>query len=729
MRLRFTLLTLATWLAPMVSEAQVLAVAEATPAPETPLSGRFGLEEGRTGLFAPDLEVRHRAIDRLVTLGTPEALGVLLESLEGGSPVARDPSSRLRLVRALAAFADRDEIRAHLGKEMLDVGGRRDSGVGLPQLVRETAAMALARRGDAPCVASLVSAAQLRGAAGEPARRALLAYPPSSASALLFEEAEVPVEEPPVVVAPAGPKPAPKPGDPKKPRDIDEPTCEGDCEPQGPALRSLNPAYVTFLGDLGDIRAIGALRPELDRSDRSMRGATALALAKLGDGLSIDAIRAWDEKSDARLLLAAAEALAAGGSPDARRFLALALASPDVRKGALTLANQLPSPELCRPLAALKDDLSTDERVRLTMAAGRSGCISQVVGELGDPVVGGAAITALATAASEEAEQALDGALAKQGDAKLDAATRPWLRAATLRAIATGEASSTLVAALERALASTDPVDVEIGAFGLVALGERSVAELLQGSSSDAAVFGVARAALALEPEELDALRTILVDVDPEAPSPRHLAAGIALLGGGDGVPLEKLFRLAERGGGLSSLAAAALGPRVALEDRARVLALLGGSDAAIRAGLAFGLGHAKIGAVTTWLAQAYDVEEDAMVRRAIVAGLALRTEKQRERTLELARTLDPSASVRAAARSGPRTLAELLGLAPGNVTFTRLSSPEGRTTSIGVSVQLPGGVALPMVSSADGSLAMTGLPHGPTTVRLAAPVRSLDAP
>jgi HEAT repeat protein len=705
MRLPLTLLSLAIWLAPTVCEAQ-LAVAETVQA-ETPLSARFGLEEGRAGLFAPDLEVRHRAIDRLVTLGTPEALGVLLESLDGGSPVAREASSRLRLVRALASFADKDEIRAHLGKEMLDVGGRRDTGIGLPQLVRETAAMALARRGDAACVASLVSAAQLRGAAGEPARRALLAYPPRSASALLFEEAEVQPDDAPVVVAVAGPKP-PKPGEPKKPA-VDEPTCEGDCEPQGPALRSLNPAYVTFLGELGDLRAIGALRPELDRSDRSMRGATALALARLGDGLSLDAVRAWDEKSDARLLLAAAEALAAGGSPDARRFLVLALASPDVRKGALTLAHQLPSPELCKPLASLPDDLSTDERVRRTMAAGRSGCVSLVVAELGDPVVGGAAITALATASSEEAERAIDEALAKQADAKLDAATRPWLRAATLRAVATGDASSALVSALERALASTDPIDVELGAFGLVALGERGVAELLQGSSSDAAVF--------------------VVDVDPEAPSARHLAAGVALLGGGDGVPLEKLFRLAERGGALSSLAGAALGPRVALEDRARVLALLGGSDAAIRAGVAFGLGRAKVGAATTWLAQAYEVEEDATVRRAIVAALGVRTEKQRERTLELARTLDPSASVRAAARSAPRTLAELLGLAPGQVTFTRLSSPDGTTTSVAVSVQLPGGVALPMVSSADGSLAIAGLPYGPTTVRLAAPPRSLDAP
>lgn len=727
MRLRTTLLALAIGLAPTAAEAQGLAVAEGVVTAETPLSARFGLDEGRRGLFAPWLEVRHRAIDRLVTLGTPEALGVLLESLEGGSPVAREPISRLRLVRALADFADREEIRAHLGKEMLDVGARRDSGVGLPQLVRETAAMALARGGDGPCVASLVAAAQLRGVAGEPARRALLAYPPRSASALLFEEAEAPTEEVPVVVA--GPKPVPKPGDSKKPREVDEPTCEGDCEPQGPALRSLNPAYVSFLGELGDIRAIGALRPELDRSDRSMRGATALALAKLGDGPSLDAVRAWDERSDARLLLAAAEALAAGGSPDARRFLVLALASPDVRKGALTLANQLPSPELCKPLAALPDDLSTDDRVRATMAAGRSGCIGQVVARLGDPVVGGAAITSLATASSPEAEQALTEALVKQGGAKLDASARQWLRAATLRAITMGDASSTLVDALERAFSSTDPLDAELGAFGLVALRERDVAEVLTGSPSDPVVFGVARAALAREPEELDALRALLVDVDPEAPSPRHLAAGIALLGGGEGVPLEKLFRLAERGGALSSLAAAALGPRVAIEDRARVFALLGGSDVAIRAGLAFGLGRAKIGAATSWLVQAYEVEEDATVRRAIVAALGLRTERQRERTLELARTLDPSASVRAAARAAPRTLGGLLGLTPGHVTFARTSSPEGRTTSTAVSLQLPGGVALPMVSSADGSLAIVGLPYGLTTVRLAAASPTVDAP
>jgi hypothetical protein len=71
---------------------------------------------------------------------------------------------------------------------MIDSGARRDVTSGIFSLVRETAALALARHGDPPSLAALSSAAGLRGPTGDAARAAWAAFPPRSLDAILFEE-------------------------------------------------------------------------------------------------------------------------------------------------------------------------------------------------------------------------------------------------------------------------------------------------------------------------------------------------------------------------------------------------------------------------------------------------------------------------------------------------------------------------------------------------------------
>jgi hypothetical protein len=91
-------------------------------------------------------------------------------------------------------YADRAEVRTFLMREMMDAGARRDVTSGLAALVRDTAALALARKGDLDSVKALMTAAALRGPAGDAARAAMVAAPPRRLEQLLFED-EIPLPD------------------------------------------------------------------------------------------------------------------------------------------------------------------------------------------------------------------------------------------------------------------------------------------------------------------------------------------------------------------------------------------------------------------------------------------------------------------------------------------------------------------------------------------------------
>lgn len=735
MRLRPVPFVLALALAglwPGLAAAQAVAVeaprpvrpSEATGLP-VGLEGRLGLGEGRDLLFSLTLDERLRGVERLSTLGTPEAIEALLDATESGSPLSRDPLVRLAVVRALASHAGEPRVRAYLAREMLDAGGRRDVASPATSLVRDSAALALARQGDREAVDALVSAAMLRGQAGEAARAALIAEPPRAIDAILFEETHEAVDED--EADDAGDKAAKKdkPGARRDGKKGDREGDEGLAEKAGKgrrrAPRLLTPLSMTLLGDLGDLRAIPSLRAELDRSDRPSRAAAALALAKLGDASIAPVVRAWGEESDPRFVLAAAEVLAVLGDPSASELVARCLALEPVRGQALKLALDLASPQLVKPLLKIEASLDASERPRLVLALGRAGAVDEVAERLKDAELAPAAIVALAGIRSGAASERIAAGLASN-----DAAVRrAWTRVALVRVALLRERVSGMSALLDGLARSKDAADQELSAFGRVALDPDDLSDVLGDKPTLAVVAGAARAALAsADSKALAPFGPLLRGLDPERVSPIQIAAGVGLLSPevAREVPFDVLLRLAEGGGPLASLAARALPSRATEADAPRVRALLSGSDKAVRVGLALGLSESSAGGEAARLARAYQREDDPEVRRALVRALGRRPERQARAALALAARLDPDATARAAA-AAPRPADPLgeAGLDRHAASFFRVSRAGAATDEPAVArVVLPSGLAVPVVTSADGGLLLAGVPFGRSTLELA---------
>ncbi len=676
----------------------------------TSLTERLSVARGRQLVYSPSPDERMRAVDRLATAATPEAIEALLEAMETGSPLARDPSGRLAVVRALAGQAGRPEVRTFLVREMMDSGARRDVTSGIFSLVRETAALALARHGDPPSLAALSSAAGLRGPTGDAARAAWAAFPPRSLDAILFEEETRGDSEEELLDELPGKRPNANPATPA-------PHAER-------TPRALSGPMLGLLGDIGDVRALSALRSELARSDRPSRAAAALALAKIGDASIAPTVRGWSKESDARFAVAAAEVLVVLGDAEAPAAVKRALAIESVRPHALRLAYEVASPALTEPLVKLLPGLEPADGVRAVMALGRAGAAKALAERVLDPVLGPAATSALGSAIGAEAAALIEGGLADKDAAR----RRAFARAAVVRGVVMQSTPSGLGSALERLAASKDAADVEVSALGQVALGLRSARDVLatakgrDDASALAIVAGAARGALARGEEDKAAFSELCAAIDPEKPSRQQIAAGVALLSekGARDIPFKVLLRLAEQGGPLASLAARALPARADESLRDRLIALLEGGDPTVRVGLAMGLAKSDNSAAATWLARAYLREEDVLVRRALVSALGQRREKQRERVLSTARDLDPDAEVRAlAARGLSGKSSEKTGLSPRLASIFAVERADAAVREQVFRAVLPNGLALPMVSARDGGLLIPGLPFGRATLEL----------
>lgn len=710
----------------------------------------MGLNVGRNLVYAADPDERLRGVERLAALGTPEAIEALLESMEGGSALARDPIARLAVVRALGPFADRADVRAFLVREMMDAGARRDVTSGLGALVRDTAALALARRGDPDAERVLANAASLRGPAGESARAALIAVPPRVLDDLLFERAAEPEKEDAAVERPDRRPPPPSSRGPKSresarknkqadnnkkkkaeresPPDDEERDKKKTAGKPKKQPKALTGAVMTFLGDLGDLRALPQIRVELDRADRPSRAAAALALAKLGDMSVAKMVKPWLDENDPRFVLAAAEVLVVLGDPAAPAAVKKVLEKEPVRGAALRLAYDLGARELADPLEKLLPSLELADQIRAVMAMGRSGAAAKLDKLVVDPKLAPAAVSALVTCPSRDATNLVDKGLSDPQPAR----RRAFLRAAIGRAVVMAEKADGLNRALDEASKSSDVSDAEVFALGAVALGRMSVEDVLAlakragAGRATALIAGASKGALVRGDDALAALAPELVSIDPEAPTDRQVAAGVALLSdrGADAIAFDKLRELTESGGPLAALAARALPRRSDASMNRRLVALLGGSDPAVRAGIALGLARSSEHAAVTWLANAYAREDDERVRRAIVAALAQRTEPQRKRPLELARELDPDAEVRALAAAGLAgsklpSAATNGGLDPHAATFFIVARADGTSRAGAVDWILPSGIALPLVTAGDGGLLLPGAPWGKSSIVL----------
>jgi cellulose synthase operon protein C len=722
---------------PAIREAVVVGEAEgAAVAPPTTLLGRFGVPVAKRLLFTEDRSDRLRGIERLGALGTDEAIEALVNAVEVGTTLGRDPEARLLAVRSLAAHAHRPGVRGVLTRELSDPGkGKSAALTSLADLLRESAALALARSthrpgGDDEALAALIVAVRQGGLPAEAASRALKAFPPPSIDGILdgFGKSSGAGETAPAKSrgkggkkqgkkGSSGSKPTGKPADQKAP-------------PQKTAPRkALAPPVIDLLGDLGDLRATARLRAELKRKDQAGQIAAAIALAKLGDVTPAEVARGWIKRPDARLQRSATEVLVRLGTPDAPRAIATLLASDATRAQGVRFALDAPTPALVKALEQALPKLFVEDRPACVEAIGRAGgpsATSKLIALLEDPDLRTPAAFALATSPGDGVSAAMATALAAAPTDADDGAKRRLLaRAGIVRALTLDDPPDGLVETLERMLASKRPEDRGAAALGLVALGELDVPAVLA-KGDDASIRGAAAGSIAQGPGALESWSPALSSSD--APTPTQTAAGVALLSDEalSSLPTSWLLRRAEEGGALSPLAARALAIRDDEPLRPQIARLLGGTDPVVRAHVALGLGQSHEPDAVSVLAAAYRFEPDAAVRRAVVRGLSARSEVQRLHTLRLARDLDPDSTVRSLARAAlagrrfdavPAMAGRYVGwieLVPNEASASPLTSDRAALVVRG------DGVGIPVVASDDGVLLVPGLGLGAGSVRLA---------
>jgi HEAT repeat protein len=632
----------------------------------------FGLPRAMEMLESPDGEERLRGIERLGRIGSDDALGGLVLALEQGSALGREPRARLVAVRCLAPHVAKEGPRRWLTREAADAGEARDGETPLARLTRETAAFALARSGDAEALGDLARLVAQGGPAAAGAKAALVANPPASLQALT-----------------------------------------------GKGERALPPTLIALLAELGDLRAIPRLRKLAAEREPAVASAAILALARLGDAAALGPARALRAHADERLARAGTEALVRLGAPETAGAIAGLLRRESTRSFALALALESPDPSLVPDLVRYLPLLSPDERPTAVAALGRAGgpeAVKKLVTLLDDGTLATAAAHALATLPGAEARSALGQAFAKPGAAGLRA-----LRASVVRGVVLGDPPEGLVVALETRLVHTDPTARAVAAFGLVALGERDPASLADGKDA-ALTIAALRGALVRGPEALAFALPLFVRLSRTSPeSALTVAASAALAGRPDaaGLSATELALLAEAGGAAAPLAALALARRDQPLLRPRILRLLQGSDPIVRAHTGLGLALSAEPDATTLLGNAYGFESDARVRRALVRALAARPGQLRERTLELAATLDPDGETRAVARGALEGNAAFPAQRGSAVAWLEVLGAGG--TASGRFVRSDG-LALPVASDPDGVLLLPGTPDGDATLVLAPP-------
>lgn len=721
MRRPLAALALLLALIPGAAGAQPRAAATSRPTvgrgDQTALRAQFGIPVAQRLLQQSDsVAGRVRAVERLGSIGTPEAIDVLVEAIEGSSAGMADARIRLTAVRVLAGETKRANVRKLLLKEVTDTlrGGVVSP---LTGLLRGTAALALARGGDRQAVTDLALTLLRPGSAAEAATLALRVHPPESLDALVETKRAAPASPP---------KGAPPP------------------EPAPESKRRLSAPIATFLGEIGDLRAVERLRPMLAEGEPAGKIAAAQALARLGDEAALPLAREWQKLTDPKLRLAAANVLVTLDAPEATEAVKTLLESESGRDEGIRLSLRAPATALAQPLAKLLPSVPEDVRPRVIAAIGRARGAAELSTLLDKPESAAEAAFALGTMPGNEAREALAQALAGEV-AKKPEGRRLLLRAAIVRALSLGDPPSGLRSALKELRRAEAAADRAVGTFGLVAIGSLSLADALEAACKepadeksapvcDPAIVGAAaRGALATAdgPSSLAPLLRLLTRLGDRG-GPVTIAAGAALLAHPDGadIPTLLLATLAEAGGPLSPLAARALPARDDEALRGRIKRLLEGSDPVVRAHVALGLGRDPEPNAVTLLTDAYRFEEDAQVRRAIVRALSIRTEAQRALTLTRARDLDPDDETRSLARAAldGRDLSPALRPARGaeprrGVAWITVRESDGKTVGQrAVRLVRSDGLSVPALSDPDGVLLVPGLPPGPASLSLDRP-------
>ncbi|AKU98076.1 HEAT repeat protein [Labilithrix luteola] len=671
----------------------------------TNLRARVGIDYAARLLRSTDPDERLRGIQRAAAVGTPEAVALLAQLAEGSSTTGTmrgDPRALVDLARALSRFTDHERARA--GLLAIVTGGTTTASRRPPQvragdltadvegdpvvrteLARQIAAIGLARSSADRALEQLYAVARSVGVGQAAATNAILRSPP---------------RDPGFFGSPGA---------------------------------NVSPATVQLLAQLGDLRAIEFLHSATRSSDVVTRAAAIQALAELGDQRAVSIARAALAEPDTRLRNAAAESLVTLGAPE--RFKAVTALIEDEATTAMgaRLAERVHGPEITKLLAA-RAAVHPDRQIR-------AACI-RALGRSSDP----AAATALAAPAlladpSFGYEAAL--ALARSPAPNAAGLTADLVggkeralgvRAYVVRALLRGDRSRDADAFVFGLARSKDGRERALGAFARVALGDAGVETFL--GDQDARVRRAAAMGSAARPSP-ESDRALLAHLALEADplTQQVLAAGLR---GGDAKGRVKTLSLVDRaqsGGADAPLAAYALARRADESLEPKVTTLLGDRDPVVRAHTARGIGAAPLEDASSLLASAYAYETDVNVRRAIVSAFAARTNDKsspsRQRTLEMAATLDPDGPTRlAAARALAGVTAPFGAASSSDVAWLRLQNENGgapNSAFVG-SIVDANGVAVPIAFDDDGFAVLPGLPPGEARLVLAPRLPSYEA-
>jgi hypothetical protein len=635
--------------------------------------GLVGVGVAKRLLESSSTAERQRGLERLGSVGTPSALELLAKAIEPGG-AAKTSEERLVAVRALAQRANHPDVRLALVRALAGVGASSSAeSADLERMVRETAALALARSANPESLELLGKALRQEGPVAEAAALGLEAHPPAGIAPVL--------------------------------------------EARGAATRTL----ARLLGRLGDQRAFHTLRAAVKRGAPEVRAEAAVALTALGDFETVALARHWLGPDAAPAMrVAAAKILSMARASGADQAIAGLLAEDEHYAAGLELALDAALPGLVAPLgralAAHPDDAGP-----ILAAIGRAGgseAAALLARQLSSSAHGSLAAYALALAPGDAATDALETALA----APDPVVRRNAARAAVMRVRGLRQSVSGLDAALERLLGSSDASDRAAGAWGRALLSEGAGTTLIASADADV-VRAVARQAFSPGLARAAAVR---LATEKDVALRSALGASLASPAAAREVPTPVLVELVDEAGAATPIAAQALAARDSQDLRQRIEPLLGSADALVRASVALGLADSREPSAVGLLERAYRFETSSMVRHAIVAALSRRRERSRSRVLSLAADLDGDRAVREAARvalAGHRVPA--LASGRGTLWVSLVKNDPGSALEHDAQVATSLGVVLPLAPDPDGAVTAFGLPSGPVRLRLAARARS----
>jgi hypothetical protein len=635
-----------------------------------------------------------RGIDRAADLGTPEAVALLVRLLQDAHGPGRwDARVLLAATRALAPFASSPSVARALADVTLNApataAAARPGTEGRPppsdterrgrvELARETAALALVETRDEHAIGLVAAAARQTGPGRAAALRSLALSPHVAAV---------------VSVAPT-------------------------------------PEAIAQSATLADLRAAETFLAASRSLDPQARVAALRGLAVLGDARGLGAAEASTHDADAAVREAAARALVELGAGDVAQAVRRLIEDDATAQSGVELSTRVRASELVGALAARVRASSDLTLRRAAIAAlGRQEdpeALAVLAGFLADPLIAGDAAQAIARCRLPAAWGIISRAL---GD---PSARRMGARMAALRGRVLGDVPDSVARSLRDLSRATDGADRAAGFAALVSLGRPALSLGL--ADGDARV----RRAVAMACEPTDpvcgALLLGRLAGEGDAPTRLLLAAGLASVDGLGTVTTSQLLDRVRQGEADAPLCVLALARRADDRGRDAVDAALRSSDPFYRAHAARGLAVSVQPWAVGSLAQVYEEEVDAGVRRSVLLALAARTADVstplRARTLDRAARLDPEASIRAVAGRALRGLA-LPDIAPARDELWLRVATQAGAPPAGVVAGLvlrSDGLAIPVVFDDDG-YALLPAPTGPARLLLAPRPRAYEAP